>query len=239
MPVIAYRAGPPVALKFVRCNDAACSGGNEAPLVIDSDPTDAFGFAPTLMFGADGFPTIAHGNATDKTLRVVDCDDPTCSGGGETATNVFDGGATDGLQGFSIARGTNGFPIVSFIIRTAEAVVLASCNDASCVGNNETLTAAFNGGVGSAALLSSAAAVGSDGLPFIAIVGTDTLRSTKCNDATCSGDNEIQSVIDDPADNLGGNVALVLGLDGLPLITYDNLTATRIKVAKCGTRSCL
>jgi hypothetical protein len=83
-------------------------------------------------------------------------------------------------------------------------------------------------------------AIGSDGLPVITHHdGTArTLKVAKCGNAACTRGNTLTAV-DDPSINaVGDHPSIAFGSDGLPVISYHDLTAAALKVAKCGTRSC-
>jgi hypothetical protein len=242
-PVIAYRENSlGGALKLARCNDPACSGGNETLRVLDDHASDSLGFAPALMLGADGFPTIAHGNATTQSLRVFDCDDAACSGGGESTGTVFAAVGGSPISGFAIALGSDGFPILSLLDSNDARVKAIKCNDPACSGNDEAVSTVFTGDGGAiAATLDSAIAVAPDGAPVVVFDGpfAAAVRSAKCNDAACSGGNETVSVLDVPPDELGFPLNMTLDTGGLPVVVYPDRQTLKLKVVRCGTRSCL
>ena len=46
------------------------------------------------------------------------------------------------------------------------------------------------------------------------------------------------TVVDDPAAFVGAHAALAIGADGLPVISYQDVTAGALKVAKCANAAC-
>ena len=82
-------------------------------------------------------------------------------------------------------------------------------------------------------------AIGADGLPVISYQDqtADALEVVKCGNATCSAGNTI-SVVDDPANLVGLYTSIVIGTDGLPVISYHDETAGALMVARCGNAAC-
>ena len=64
------------------------------------------------------------------------------------------------------------------------------------------------------------------------------LKVAKCNDAACAGGDETITTVDDPANSVGLYTSLAIGADGLPVISYRDNTAGRLKVAKCNDAAC-
>jgi len=84
-------------------------------------------------------------------------------------------------------------------------------------------------------------AIGSDGFPVISYYDqtADALKVAKCNDVKCSGNDETISTVDDPANNVGQNTSITIGTDGFPIISYFDVTALSLKVAKCNDPACV
>ena len=81
-------------------------------------------------------------------------------------------------------------------------------------------------------------AVPADGLPVMSYWDSTAgaLKVAKCVDAACRG-TSIVTVVDD-TNNTGRYSALALGADGLPIISYADLTLGALKVAKCQNAAC-
>ncbi len=82
-------------------------------------------------------------------------------------------------------------------------------------------------------------AIGADGLPVISYqdVTARALKVAKCANAACTGTISI-AVVDDPANLVGTDTSIAIGIDGLPVISYRDITANALKVAKCIDAGC-
>lgn len=81
-------------------------------------------------------------------------------------------------------------------------------------------------------------AIGADGNPVIAYWDATNfdVKVAKCSNIRCTGDSTITTV--DSAGNVGQEVAIAVGTDGLPILSYFDYTNTNIKVAKCVDPAC-
>mgnify|MGYP001320518367 CR=1 FL=1 len=80
--------------------------------------------------------------------------------------------------------------------------------------------------------------IGADGLPVISHYDNSNsgLKVTKCGNAACSAGNTHTSV--DTTANVGQYTSIAIGPDGLPVISYYDVTSLDLKVAKCGNAAC-
>ena len=242
LPVIAYYAAGPGDLKVAKCNDILCAGSDETLSVVDVGPAGAdVGRGASIAIGSDGFPVIAYQNTSAATLRVAKCNDPACDpavNGAETLSTVDPGGAENVGQNTDLAIGSDGLPVICYEFTVNNALRVAKCNDAACSGSNETLSTVDPG----PDVRDCAIALGIDGLPVLGYArgptGNVAFHVAKCNDAACSGANEILSTPDDPANSVGLFGAIAIGFDGRPVMSYFDLTATSLKVLKCSSPTC-
>jgi hypothetical protein len=136
----------------------------------------------------------------------------------------------------SIAIGTDGLPVISYQDSTAGALKVAHCGNFACTTGNTITTvddpANFVGHF-------TSIAIGTDGLPVISYQDStaNALKVAHCGNADCTTGNTITTV-DDPANQVLYFTSIAIGTDGLPVISYQDYTASALKVAKCGTRSC-
>ena len=229
LPVIAYLGGSAQGLEVAKCNDPACTGGDEALSTVDAGND---GFYASLALGSDGLPVISYANASD--LKVAKCNDPACAGGDESMSTVSSG---TGATWTSIAIGADGLPVVSYQAVTGASntdLRVAKCNDAACAGGGEIISTVD--GVGIAGRHSSIA-IGHDGTPVIAYLGHPgaTIRVARCRDAACS--NAAVSALD-AGDGDFDHISLAIGTDGLPVISYRDAFRLSLQVAKCDTAGC-
>jgi len=227
-PVISYVNLGNHDLKVARCDDASCSGGNEAVSTVDaltrvSDET-------SLAIGRDGNPVISYYDEANGDLRVAACNDPACSGGNETLSTV-DSLGNVGIYN-SIAIGTDGNPVISYYDGRLK---LARCNDQACSGADESISTldAPSGFVG----LYPSLKIGSDGNPVISYWDATRLdlRLAHCNNPACS---HADVTIVDSAGNVGQYTSLAIGTDGNPVISYLDQTNSTLKVAHCDDVTC-
>jgi len=231
-PVISHRNG--ALLMVTKCNDVACAGGDELTTQVD----DSLGSVrcTSLAISRDGYPVIAYGNGEDNVLQVAKCDDVACTGGGEVLSVVYDPTEHAGFD-CSLAIGHDGNPVISSVIVfiIPSSLVVTKCNDAACVGNDET-TITLDG---PNPISQSSIAIGIDNNPVISyrFAGFNQLRVAHCNDAACTGNDELLSIVDD-VDDVGEFNSIAIGDDGFPVISYFDRTAGALKVAKCNDEAC-
>jgi hypothetical protein len=82
-------------------------------------------------------------------------------------------------------------------------------------------------------------AIGADGLPVISHYDATAagLRVTKCGNPACTAGN-VSTTVDDPANNVGWYTSIAVGADGLPVISYFDVTAEAVRVTHCGNAAC-
>ena len=92
------------------------------------------------------------------------------------------------------------------------------------------------GGVGTY----SAISIGSDALPVISSRNTATgaLTVVHCDDVACAGGGESRVDVDDPANLVGRDTSVSVGVDGFPVVSYVDETTQRLKVAHCANVFC-
>jgi len=239
LPIVAYRRIVTLLLnddlKVAHCDNADCT--NHTVATVD-DRADIVGVSPSLAIGTDGLPIIsyAHLNAFNKgSLVVTHCDDFKCEGNNEATTTVDDPANSVGLYS-SLAIGTDGLPIMSYFDGTAGMLLAAHCSDLACaVALTPTpITSVF---------AYTSLAIGADGLPIIAFQSAnggngDALKTAHCNDLSCAGGDETIVAVEDQADVVGRQPAMTIGVDGLPIISHQDLTLTTLRVAHCSNAFC-
>ena len=225
-PVIAYYDFSNGDLKVAKCNDPICIGSDETISTVDSGGD--VGQYTSVTIGTNGFPVVSYYDTTNADLKVATCNDAACTGGNETVSTVDSNGSIGRYT--SIAIGPAGFPVVSYYDLGHGALKVAACNDASCLGSDETIsTVDSNGFVGQY----SSIAIGANGNPLVAYVdvANSRLRLAACNDAACSGADETITVLD--ANGAVGRFAsLAIGSDANPVVAYVDATNGDLKTTK-------
>ena len=59
-----------------------------------------------------------------------------------------------------------------------------------------------------------------------------------CNDVLCADQNETITTVEDEANIVGLYTSITIGVDGLPIISYSDITAEALKVAHCNDVAC-
>ncbi len=232
LPVISYNDFTAGALKVAKCVNAACTG--VATISIVDDLVDFVGFETSIAIGADGLPVISYANRAAGTLKVAKCANAACTGTA-TITTVDDPANSVGADN-AIAIGADGLPVISYRDSTVNALKVAKCANAACIGAAAITTVDDPANqVG----FDTSIAIGVDGVPVIAYHDSSAfaLKVAKCANAACTGAAAITTV-DDPVNQVGFDPSIAIGADGLPVISYRDDTAGTLKVAKCGARGC-
>lgn len=79
-PVISYFDRTAGALKVAKCNDEACTGGNETITTVDDPSTESAGFDTSIAIGDDGRPVISYWQYYEDgaKLKVTRCGNSSC-----------------------------------------------------------------------------------------------------------------------------------------------------------------
>jgi restriction endonuclease S subunit len=85
---------------------------------------------------------------------------------------------------------------------------------------------------------STSITIGTDGLPVISYLNNTNyvLKVVKCGNVSCSSSNTITTV--DSVGDEGRYTSITIGTDGLPVISYYDITNGDLKVVKCGNPFC-
>ena len=229
LPVISYYYSFISGLRVAKCGNAACSAGN----AITTVDANFVGKWTSIAIGTDGLPVISYLNETAGKLKVAKCGNAACSSG-NTITTVED--PANVVGGFtSIAIGTDGLPVISYFELTGANLKVAHCENAACSAATITAVDASANLVGQY----NSIAIGVDGLPVISYwdITAGTLKVAHCGNVACSAGNTITTV-DDPGNDVGSYTSIVIGADGLPVISYWDRTIFALKVAHCGNAAC-
>ena len=220
LPVISYYARDKGDLKLAHCEDPACQ--NATIILVDSQGD--VGAEASMAIGKDGLPVISYADRTNGNLKVVHCGDRACSSA--TFTTLVRMGAGAGWS--SIAIGGDGLPVISYHDSNNQDLKVAHCEDAACRRSTIT-TVDSEGDVGKYPRLG----IGGNGLPVIIYQGRSGSHIALCEDAACN--NATTSTM---AIRVGPNTSLVIGEDGLPLISYFNVLFKELGVAHCQDPAC-
>jgi hypothetical protein len=136
---------------------------------------------------ATGGPVVSYQDATNGDLRIAHCNDANCAGGNESIATVDQPGNV-GLY-TSLELDSTGKPVIIYYDATNGDLKVAHCNDADCVGGDESLASVDQlGAVGFFTSLALDAA----GNPVISLHDNTNLdlKVAHCNDGDCAGGDD-------------------------------------------------
>ena len=198
----------------VHCLDVTCSSSEQNHVYTVNH---TFTTRVAIAIDANGFPVVAF---SDFNMVVVACQNASCSAHFE---RTFDPGvdlSTKGVRPISIAIGTDGFPLISYVLASGSARV-AHCASVDCMSGTPSITDLNAPTLGGSAKVDTSVAIGVDGLGLIAM-GGNALTAVHCSNVDCA--TSIVS-IPCPGNACGAqeaapldSVAVTVGADGLALI---------------------
>lgn len=191
--------------------------------------TNNAGQFTSITIGADGLGLIAYHDAANLDLKVAHCNDLACA---SATTTTLDSAGEVGLDP-EIAIGQDGLGVISYHDATNQDLKVAHCTDVVC-SSATTATVDSVGNVG----LRSSIAIGTWGTPLISYYDATNgdLKVAFCNDLPCSS-SWLYTI--DSASHVGQDTSIAMGAhDGLPLISYYDLTNGALKVAHCDNQTC-
>ncbi len=111
---------------------------------------------------------------------------------------------------------------------------VAHCNDVACSGQDETIS--FVHDPASTVGYYTSIAIGADGMPVISYLDATAgaLMVAHCNNVTCTTPATINTL--DPSGVELATTSVVIGSDGLPMISY--VDSGSLKVARCSPANC-
>lgn len=226
-PLISYYDGTNKNLVVMHCTTVTCSGDTTTAL----DSTGDVGQDSSIAIGADGLGLVSYRDATNVHLKVAHCADVACSSA--TAATTLDSGTSVG-GATSVTVGADGRGLVGYFDNGAANLKVAHCSDVAC-------TAATAATVDSATFVGEYASisVGVDGLGVVSYwdhSGARNLKVAHCVDVACSA--ATTTVVDIPND-VGSFSSLAIGGDGLPLVTYRDVSNNDVRVAHCPNVFCV
>ncbi len=192
---------------------------------------------PSITLGADGYPVLSYNDDRAGVLKVVKCNDPACSPGGELVTVV----ASAALLGrsSSITLGADGNPVISYWDWGNGDLKVVKCDDPSCAPGGEVATTVDPSGSARSGIAEPSITIGVDGNPVVSYFDITSLdlKVVKCDDPACAPGGE-SIVTLDAAGQVGQGSSITIGADGHPVVAYTDETNADLKVVKCNDPAC-
>jgi hypothetical protein len=221
--LISYSDATNGDLKVAHCADVACTSATLTTL----DSWGDVGRYSSITIGADGLGLISYVDWGNQDLRVAHCVDVACTSA--TLTTLDRAGDVGWYT--SVTIGSDGLGLISYYNFTTGNLKVAHCADVACT--SATLTTLDTGILGTCSVT-----IGADGLPLITyydnIGGPDQhLKVAHCVDAACTSATLTTL---DSAGEVAWYTSVTIGVDGLPLVTYDSDFGP--KLAHCADVAC-
>ena len=161
-----------------------------------------------------------------------------------SATTADTGGAANVGRYTSIAIGTDGNPIVSYVNSTSLDLEVVHCTNHLCTTRDAPVvldTGAPSGAIDDATSM----AIGTDGFPVIGYhdVNSGDVKVVHCTVAACATHDTPNVVISGSGTIFNGAPSLAIGADGLPVLSFAGTTSgfpgsTELVVAHCNDKPC-
>jgi hypothetical protein len=177
---------------------------------------------------------MVHYDATHGRLKEVICTNVLCTGGVDST--LHDPLNEDAGRYASMVLNQDGQPVISFRNDTWDALYVLLCSNHNG-GCDETPVYVSPGGSFSSITL------GVDDLPIISHYateywggGSNDLEIIHCSDPACDESIRLRA---DQTGTVGTETSITIGVDGLPLVSYHDVTINSLKVLHCSNELCL
>ncbi len=189
------------------------------------------GLSTSVAIGTDGLGLIAYYDKGNGDLKVAHCENVSCT---VTTIAMLD---ADGDVGdyVSLAIGDDGLGLIAYSDTTNLDLKVAHCDDVACSSASlSMIDGQDNGNVGQHASV----AIGADGLGLIGYFddATNDVKVAHCVDLFCT--RATATSVDATDDSAGQFTSIVIGDDGLGLISYYSVTRRELRVAHCENVEC-
>ena len=194
------------------------------------DSTDDVGSFSSITIGADGLGLISYFDYTNGDLKVFHCANTACTSGTQTTLDSAD---CVGARS-SITIGADGLGLIGYHDCTNGDLKVFHCANVDCTTGVATAVDSTAAIVGQ----DIAITIGADGLGLISYFDytNGDLKVFHCANVDCS--SGVATTLDSSANDLGRNTSVTIGVDGLGLISYYDLTNENLKVFHCANLTC-
>jgi hypothetical protein len=257
--------------KVVKCGNPACSIGNTLTTLGSNENGLGYSTSASIALSPHtGLPVLAFSRyiLIASAHVVIACNTPNCSSATTTNLSGVDLNYDFSLHKSSMAMGSDGFPLFSYVGRvddghgnTSRAIKVLKCGNVTCSSGNITSVISMPTTLPpfpqSPRLVSTQSrhwpsiAIGTDGLPVISFVtyaplpvgeSFDEKTPTALTFARCKTEScsvtASVSVVDSSGAQVGAANTISVPADGRPVVSYYDSTGKKLKVAKCGGASC-
>jgi hypothetical protein len=228
-PVVSYFDASFFDLRLLHCGNANCTAGNTTTSA-DSSPLTSTGLYSSLALDASGNPVVSYYEVPHDGLKVLRCNNPTCTSYGST---FADPGNIVGPY-TSIALDASGFPVVSYYDETNRDLKVVHCGNGTCTSGSTITSPDSAGQVGQYTSI----ALDTSGNPVVSYYdqsGGD-LKVLHCGNPTCTSGNTITSP--DTTGDVGKYSSIRLDGSGHPVVSYYDASGANLRVLHCSDPTC-
>ncbi len=196
--------------------------------------TDSVGAYASLAIGVDGYPVISYYDFTNDDLKVVHCTNAACSTF-DTPRTVDDGSSPAFGAFTSLAIGADGNPIISYG-GTGGDLMVAHCDDPACTAATARVVDVAGNLQG---YMDTSIAIGVDGYPIVSYHDygfRNDLKVVHCTNVACTANDPPRTLDSDGP--VGAYTSLAIGLDGNPVISYQDDYDDDLKMVRCTDPAC-
>jgi hypothetical protein len=229
------------SLKAAHCDDVACTSASTT--VVDGPNV-----AParvTVLIGSDALPLIVSmkqvSGPIGPSVTTAHCTTASCS---SATVSVHGSTGTGGTQDTAAALGTDGLPLVAWVVSNAASPLVRRCADIACTALTPQPPETARVGREPFTTFQFAAApslvIGADGRGLVSydfrqiLLGLTSHQVAHCADALCTGFDTVLVMPTVPASST--NVALTASPSGQPWFVRNQ--SGRLRLSRCDDATC-
>lgn len=226
-PIISYFDNANWALKIYDCTTITCSSGIARTLTAGEG---LVGTDTSIAIRLDGLPVISYRDYDNTALKLYTCSTEDCSSGSSRTLDAIG----DVGRYSSITIRADGRAIISYFNNATKDLMMYSCSNIDCTaGTKRSLDSLPSPG------WYTSIAIGVGGLPVISHFNNSgieqSLRVYVCMDINCVAGLSREL---DAEGNVGAYTSIAMRNDGLPIVSYHDVTNGNLKVYGCADTTC-
>lgn len=193
----------------------------------DTISTDSYPESASLVIGTDGYPVFAYKEYETDTLTFFHCTSIDCSTTDDAVTFAMD------ADRLSLVIGADGYPIMAARQSTG-GLELVHCTAIDCATSDSVVVLDATSTINNYVSMK----IGIDGYPIVVYGNTadfGDLYVVHCTATNCSTQDTPAILIDDNAASSGD---IIIGIDGYPIVFYQETSANDLYVVHCTATDC-
>lgn len=232
-PIVSYWDETNGDLKLLHCGNSTCTVNNT---ITSPYTTGNTGWDTSLALDANGNPVISFFDFTASVMKVLHCNNATCSG-----VNPINTPDILSRRASSIALDTAGNPVIASAGQSDQGLRVVHCGNATCSANNSITSPDFPVFPAQSDVRGVSLVLDAAGNPVVSFYRADKaqLKVLHCADTNCSSVGNTLAVVDPGAQAPDHrSTSLTLDASGNPVVAYQDSASQALKVLHCGNASC-